>query len=69
MENSGEVVTITRQEYLALLESDAHLTILFHRGVDNWQGYCGTPYRPAKMTDEEYQKVLEAWCEEDEDIW
>lgn len=35
----GEEVTISRQEYLGLLESRRWLDALEAAGVDNWQGY------------------------------
>lgn len=38
----AEMVTITKAEYERLLEVDAHMNELDARGVDNWDGYCGS---------------------------
>lgn len=35
----SEQITISLQEYYNLLQSDAQLTLLKNRGIDNWQGY------------------------------
>jgi len=37
MEN--ETVTITKKEYLSLLENSKFLSCLENAGVDNWSGY------------------------------
>jgi len=37
MEN--ETVTITKKEYLSLLEDSKFLSCLENAGVDNWSGY------------------------------
>ena len=37
-----ETVTITRKEYLRLLEASSWLSCLEAAGVDNWDGYDDT---------------------------
>ena len=39
LEMNKEMVTITKEEYESLLESDSKLTALENYGVDNWGGY------------------------------
>lgn len=34
-----ETVTITKKEYLQLLEDSKFLNKLYQAGVDNWEGY------------------------------
>lgn len=36
-----EKIEISKEHYLSLLRSEAHLSELENRGVDNWSGYVG----------------------------
>jgi len=50
---SKNTVTITEEEYDALLDRDQKLCALEAAGVDNWEGY------------EEAMNILEEWNSED----
>jgi len=49
-ENGVEFVTITREEYQALLKDQIFLQCLQNAGVDNWEGYSDA----IQLMEEEY---------------
>ncbi len=53
----GDVVTISRKEYQALLDRDDYLSSLEAAGVDNWEG-CDHAY-----------DIRVEWAEEDQYVF